>query len=531
MSEEEISEASDGESTEEEFFPAQKIENFDEVLEEDEFDEIDEVEEEVRPERGAYMVLGQGDFSMIQANRGADDPGDNTLSEPQYICKYGDMLFVSDRGNHRVLVWDQFPEENGEPASVVLGQEDFADCLENRGITTTLDEMTSGLGDENLEGFTISKAEEDTLSQPAGLSVIDGKLYVVDSGNHRVLRWQGLPSEDGEPPQMVLGQDNLEDNEANRRGFTGSGSLFFPMGICSGDDQHVFVADKDNHRVLIWNKIPFGDGWNADVCVGQAGMDEREPNKGEFDNVSADSMSFPMGVAWDAEGERLIVVDQGNNRVLIWNRLPRENGQPADVVIGQKDFESRSVNMGLGAERASASSLYWPTDVVFGKTGLFVSDTANNRVLYWKEIPTENGQPADKVFGQTNFTDNKPNRFGQASSSTLNDPYGLFLEEDLTREDLGLDELEDEDRDDFEGDSQEVARRDDEEEETLFRLFICDRSNSRIVIWREFPDSAGKDEAEDEDGLVIDHPDTLLGDDDDDDDYDPDLIPEEVPAV
>ena len=72
----------------------------------------------------------------------------------------------------------------------------FADCLENRGITTTLDEMTSGLGDEDLDGFTISKSEEDTLSQPAGISVIDGKLYVADSGNHRVLRWNGIPSED-----------------------------------------------------------------------------------------------------------------------------------------------------------------------------------------------------------------------------------------------------------------------------------------------------------------------------------------------
>ncbi|MBT4365762.1 MAG: hypothetical protein HOD17_14880, partial [Desulfobacteraceae bacterium] len=53
--------------------------------------------------------------------------------------------------------------------ALVLGQEDFADCLENRGMTTTLDEMTSGLGDESLDGFTISKAEEDTLSQPAGI--------------------------------------------------------------------------------------------------------------------------------------------------------------------------------------------------------------------------------------------------------------------------------------------------------------------------------------------------------------------------
>ncbi len=175
------------------------------ALTEEEMDEIDEVEgeEEEEKEVGAVMVVGQGDFSMREANRGADDPGDNTLSEPQFICRYGDMLFVTDWGNHRVLAWNQFPEENGEPASIVLGQEDFSDCLENRGISTTLDEMTSGLGDENLEGFTISKPEEDTISSPAGVSVIDGKLYVSDSGNHRVLRWNGLPSDDGEDYPLI----------------------------------------------------------------------------------------------------------------------------------------------------------------------------------------------------------------------------------------------------------------------------------------------------------------------------------------
>jgi hypothetical protein len=364
------------------------------------------------------------------SNRGADDPGDNTLSAPQGVCKFGDMIFVSDAGNHRVLVWDTFPEENGEPSNVVLGQEDYADCLENRGITTTLDEMTSGLGDENLDGFTISKAEEDTLSIPSGLCVIDGKLYVVDSGNHRVARWNGLPSEDGEPPSLVMGQDNLEENEANRQGLVGSGSLFFPLGICTGDNQHVFVADKDNHRVLIWKKIPFSDGWNADISLGQPGMDERDANRGDFENVQPDTLSFPTGVCYDPENDKVFVVDQGNNRVLIWNSLPRDTGQPADVVIGQKDFVSRSPNMGKGENRASSDSLFFPTDVVAGHTGLFVSDSGNNRVLYWKKIPTENGQPADMVLGQSNFSDNKPNRYTQASASTLNDPYGLWLEEE-----------------------------------------------------------------------------------------------------
>ena len=514
-----------------------------EVDESEEVDELDEVVEEKAPEKGAYLIIGQGDFSTIMSNRGADDPGDNTLSAPQDICRFGEMLFVSDGGNHRVLVWDQFPEENGEPSNVVLGQEDFADCLENRGFSTTLDEMTSGLGDENLDGFTISKAEEDTLSMPAGLCVIDGKLYVVDSGNHRVARWNGIPSDDGEPPTLVMGQDNLEENEANRQGLVGSGSLFFPAGICSGDDQHVFVADKDNHRVLIWKKIPFSDGWNADISLGQPGMDERDANRGDFENVQQDTLSFPTGVFYDVENDKVFVVDQGNHRVLIWNSLPRDTGQPADVVIGQKDFVSRSPNMGKGENRASQDSMYFPRDVIAGKTGLFVSDSGNNRVLYWKEIPAENGQPADMVLGQANFFDNRYNRNGTASASTLNDPYGLWLEEEenpewtppeesaleKTQEEEILDESSPE-----EGAEENTAEDTAEEEipEYLFKLFIADRGNSRVAVWNELPVPSKEEDEHEDDEIEIEDPNLLIGEDEDDYSVDEeDSPPEELPSV
>jgi hypothetical protein len=59
-----------------------------EVDESDELDELDEVVEEKIPERGAYLIIGQGDFSTVMSNRGADDPGDNTLSAPQGYAIY-----------------------------------------------------------------------------------------------------------------------------------------------------------------------------------------------------------------------------------------------------------------------------------------------------------------------------------------------------------------------------------------------------------------------------------------------------------
>ena len=87
------------EANEEESLELVETDEEDEVdeLEVDESDEIDETEEIVEEkvvEKGAYLVLGQGDFSTAMSNRGADDPGDNTLSAPQSICKFGEMVFI-----------------------------------------------------------------------------------------------------------------------------------------------------------------------------------------------------------------------------------------------------------------------------------------------------------------------------------------------------------------------------------------------------------------------------------------------------
>ena len=245
-------------------------------------------------------------------------------------------------------------------------------------------------------------------------------------------------------------------------------------------------------------------------------------------------MSFPTGVFYDVENDKVFVVDQGNNRVLIWNSLPRDAGQPADVVIGQKDFVSRSPNMGKGEGRASQESMYFPNDVVAGKTGFFVSDTGNNRVLYWKEVPTENGQPADMVFGQANFFDNRHNRNGQANATTLNDPYGLWLEEEenpewVPPEENALEETQEEETLDESSSGEGEDTVEEEIPEYLFKLFIADRGNSRVAVWNELPiPPTDESEGDEDDQIEIEDPNLLIGDDDEEDEDD---SPEELPSV
>jgi len=171
---------------------------------------------------------------------------------------------------------------------------------------------------------------------------------------------------------------------------------------------------------------------------------------------------------------------------------------------------------------------------------MFVSDTGNNRVLYWKEIPTESGQPADLVLGQATFTENKVNRnLDDASNCTLNDPYGLLLidEEEEEEEFRGIPMPDDDDDDETalvegsEGEEQEP-----EEPQPKFKLFICDRGNSRVVVWDELPyQKEEEDEEEEFEELVVDDENLLIGDDEDEDDFfeeeEEEVPPGELPSA
>ncbi len=64
-------------------------------------------------------------------------------------------------------------------------------------------------------------------------------------------------------------------------------------------------------------------------------------------------MRGPQGV-W-IQGSKLFVADTQNNRVLIWNTIPTQNNQPADVVLGQPDFTTsppiNQVNLNAAGDR------------------------------------------------------------------------------------------------------------------------------------------------------------------------------------
>jgi len=179
--------------------------------------------------------------------------------------------------------------------------------------------------------------------------------------------------------------------------------LFDVAGVHITPMGRLIVADAGNNRVLIWNSIPeSGSLGPAQIVIGQPDMDSCNENAsaepGTRGPTSRAVLASPRS-AW-SDDTRLIVSDNGNNRVLIWNTFPG-NAQEADHVLGQADFTSSEPNAGEGP---TAHTLATPMSVDVNEHGqLAVADSANNRVLIWNSIPQSDGKAADQVIGQPSF--------------------------------------------------------------------------------------------------------------------------------
>jgi hypothetical protein len=313
----------------------------------------------------------------------------SALLRPAQVYSNGSKLVVTDTFGHRVLIYNTVPTSSGQSADIVIGQPDFASTTANNG----------GLG-------------ASSLHTPMSAIIAGTKLFVSDWYNNRVLIWNTLPTTNGQPADLVLGQTDFTTNSSNSGGVSGA-SLAGPTGIFS-DDTKLYIADSLNNRVLVWNNFPTTTAQSANYTLGQVDLTS------QGSGVSSTTMSYPS--ALHSNGTNLFVADSNNNRILFWNIIPTTSGQPADFALGQPDLSSGAPNNG----GLSSSSMSFPAGVSAIGPKLYVSDTTNNRILIWNTIPTTSGQPADAVFGQNNFTSGLANAGAALSASVLNSPQRIF---------------------------------------------------------------------------------------------------------
>ncbi|CAF2749095.1 unnamed protein product [Rotaria sp. Silwood2] len=117
----------------------------------------------------------------------------------------------------------------------------------------------------------------------------------------------------------ILPNAYWEQNGITVAGGKGSGyetdQLNNPWGLFVDDEQTIYVADPNNHRIMEW-KI---DAISSQVVAGGNGQ-------GSGDH----QLSYPYDVIVDKDTDCLIICDGWNKRVIRW---PRQNGTNGEIII------------------------------------------------------------------------------------------------------------------------------------------------------------------------------------------------------
>lgn len=212
-------------------------------------------------------------------------------------------LYVVERTNNRVLVFknaDSLP--NGADADSVLGQEDFD------GDGTSLD--------------------ADGMDSPKGVAVdSEGNLYVADTHNTRVLRFDDASSKpSGADADAVFGQVDFMTH------VEGSYPDKFrdPVGLAFDGLGRLWVCEEDNNRITgLIDPANATNGAAPDLVIGQPDLESYDPG------LSSSRMNAPSRICI-ADG-RMWVADTDNNRVIVFEKTPF---QP-DFTIGKKSTSQK----------------------------------------------------------------------------------------------------------------------------------------------------------------------------------------------
>jgi hypothetical protein len=206
-------------------------------------------------------------------------------------------------------------------------------------------------------------------------------LFVADTGNRRVLIWDQLPQENGQPADRVLGQPTLHHRDGNGGGDPTAASMRWghSLAIWHGN---LVLADAGNNRIMIWDGIPEANNAPCAAVLGQVDFTQVEINQGVY-LPSATSLSMPYGVT--VAGDWLLVADTANSRLLGWQYqkdLRSLHGAAADALIGQLDFQSKGENRSYGLP--TRDSLCWTYAVQGCGDTIAIADSGNNRILLWQ---------------------------------------------------------------------------------------------------------------------------------------------------
>lgn len=262
------------------------------------------------------------------------------------------ILYVADSGNHRIQKFD--------PTGNFIGK-----WGKNGG------DGTSGLGDGEFKN-------------PYGIAIdSNDHIYVVDGANHRIQKF------DKNGNFLAKWGKNGGDGTAG----TGDGEFTAPQGIAVDSNNHIYVAERSNHRIQEFDENGnFLGKWGKNGGDGSSG-----PGNGEFSSPSDISMDA-NGNIYVSEGGRIQKFNGNMEFVAAWGTAGTGDGEftsPYGVSVDsdnhvyvadtsndriQKFDENGTFLMKWGSEGSANDQFNLPVKVAFHLSYLYVSDYSNHRI-------------------------------------------------------------------------------------------------------------------------------------------------------
>ncbi|MEE4355811.1 MAG: SMP-30/gluconolactonase/LRE family protein, partial [Desulfococcaceae bacterium] len=306
-------------------------------------------------------------FGKLLKIWGQEGTGNGDFGTPYGLHVKDDHVYVADTKNDRIQVFDpdgEYEDQWGtegddpgrlnDPSGIAFDDEGniYVADWENHRIQKfnpdrSFNSVWGSFGDETGK-----------FNNPQALIVVNGFIYVADTGNSRIQKCDLLQG--GNPEKWEILK-------------TGSLQMYEPAGIAADRDGNIYISDTGNHRFL-----KFDNNGNFIIEYGQFGSDPGQ-------------LKYPEGIAVDSMG-RVYISDSENHRIQVFEKInpDEEKTYKAVIAAGGGPFPGNHL---WDATRSCANFAY---------RTLTMRGFSKNDIYYLSEdsaVDLDNNGAADDVFG------------------------------------------------------------------------------------------------------------------------------------